>query len=191
MPAFKLTDEIEAFRQDVRKLAEREFAPKAAYWDEQEAFPEDNRRLLAELGYFGLLVPEEYGGVGAPIIQSVVLCEEIARTCFNTATICQLYLHGPSRAIAVLGTAEQKQRWLPGVVSGESMFAISISEPDAGSAVTDLRTRATETDEDYILNGAKCFTTLGGFATHYLVFVRFGDSRGARGIGAIGHCHIN
>ena len=185
MSTFQLSEEIEAFRHDVRKMAEREFAPKAAYWDEEEAFPEDNRRLLAELGYFGLIVPEEYGGLGAPIIQSVVCCEEIARTCFNTATLAQICIHGPSRAISILGTDEQKQRLLPGVVSGESLISISISEAHAGSAVTDLRTRVTETPNGYILDGSKCFTTLAGFATHFLVFARFGDSHGARGIGAV------
>ncbi len=185
MNAFKLSDDIEAFRDDVRKLAEKEFAPKAAHWDEEEIFPEENRRQLADLGYFGLLVPEEYGGLGAPIIQSVVCCEEIARSCLNTATVFQIYVHGPSRAIAILGTDEQKERWLPDVVSGQSLFAISISEPHAGSAVTDLRTHVTKTDGGYTLNGAKCFTTLGGYATHYLVLARFGDGSGARGIGAV------
>lgn len=185
MAGFMLDDDIEAFRHDVRKLAEREFRPRAAYWDEHECFPEDNRRLLAELGYFGLLVPETYGGTGAPIIQSAVFVEEIARCCFNTATVAQIALHGPSRAITVLGSEAQKRRWLPGVVTGDSLFAISISEAHAGSAITDLRTRVGAAGEDFVLNGAKCFTTLGGFATHFLVFARFGDTQGARGIGAV------
>lgn len=185
MPVFRLDGELEAFRAEIRKLAEKEFAPRAAYWDEQECFPEDNRRLLAKLGYFGLLIPEAYGGAGAPIVQSTVFVEEIARCCFNTATVCQIYLHGPSRAITVLGTEEQKRRWLPGVVTGEHLFAISISEAHAGSAVTDLRTRMTRSGCGYVLNGAKCFTTLGGYATHLLVFARFGETTGARGIGAV------
>lgn len=185
MALFRLDDELEEFRNEVRRLAEKEFAPKAAYWDEQEEFPEENRKLLAELGYFGLLIPEAYGGSGAPIIQSSLFVEEIARTCFNTSTICQIYLHGPSRAITVLGNEEQKKRFLPPVVSGDYMFSISISEPGAGSAVTDLRTYAVDDGAHFVLNGIKCFTTLGNYCTHFLVFCRFGEGKGARGIGAL------
>jgi alkylation response protein AidB-like acyl-CoA dehydrogenase len=185
MQAFQLGSELESFRREVRIMAEKEIAPKAAYWDEQEEFPEENRRMLAELGYFGLLIPEAYGGFGAPIIQSSVFVEEIGRVCFNTATICQIYLHGPARAITVLGTEEQKKRYLPGVTDGSHLMAISISEPGAGSAITDLRTKAVEDGDSYVLNGVKCFTTLGNFCTHTLVFARFGKSEGSRGIGAL------
>jgi alkylation response protein AidB-like acyl-CoA dehydrogenase len=183
MVLFKLDDHLEEFRNEVRRMAEKEFAPKAAYWDEEEEFPEENRKTLAELGYFGLLIPEEYGGVGAPIIQSALFVEEIYRVCFNTSTICQITLHGPSRAITVLGNEEQKRRFLPPVVSGEYLF--SISEPGAGSAVTDLRTTAVDDGENFVLNGSKCFTTLGNYCTHFLVFCRFGEGKGARGIGAL------
>ena len=182
---FKLDAELEEFRNHVRRFAEKEFSGDAAKWDEQELFPEKNRKKLAEQGYLGLLIPEEYGGYGAPIIQSVLFVEEIGRICFNTATICQIYLHGPSRAITILGNEDQKKRWLPGVVTGDYMFAISISEANAGSAVTDLRTTAVKDGDSYVINGSKCFTTLGEFATHILVFVRFEKSKGARGIGAI------
>ncbi|MGE0487486.1 MAG: acyl-CoA dehydrogenase family protein [Gammaproteobacteria bacterium] len=185
MAAFRLDPDLESFRHEVRKLAEREFAPRAAAWDEQERFPEDNRRLLAELGYFGLLIPAAYGGAGAPIIQSSIFVEEIARCCFNTATVCQIALHGPARAIAIMGTDAQKQRWLPAAAAGEALFAISISESHAGSAITELRTRATPVAGGYVIEGAKCFTTLAAVATHFLVFVRFGDTQGARGIGAV------
>lgn len=183
--SFQLSPELEAFRQEIRDLAEREFAPKAAYWDEAEEFPEENRKRLAELGYFGLLIPEAYGGQGKPIIQSAVMVEEMARVCFNTCTVCQIALHGPSRAITVLGSEEQKQRLLPGVVSGEHMIAISFSEPDAGSAVTDVTTTAVDDGDSYILNGHKCYTTLGNYCTHTLVLARFGESEGARGLGGI------
>lgn len=184
-PSFQLSDELESFRQDIRKMAETRFGPNAARWDENEEFPQENQDYLAKEGYFGLLVPEEYGGLGGRIIQSVLLVEEVARVCMNTATICQIALHGPSRAITILGTEAQKQHYLPKMVSGEYLFAISISEPDAGSAVTDLRTAMVEDGDGYILNGSKCFTTLGNYCTHTLVFARFGKSEGSRGIGAL------
>lgn len=185
MLSFKLDNDLELFRHDVRNLAEKEFAPKAAHWDETEEYPEANKDLLAELGYLGMLIPEEYGGSGLSLIHGVVFLEELARVCFNTALVGQLYLNGPAKALVELGTEEQKQRILPGVVKGEHLIAISISEPGAGSAVTDLVTHIKKDGDDYILNGTKCFTTAGTEATHSMVFARFGDSKGPKGIGAV------
>ena len=127
MVSFRLTPELESFRAEVREFAEKEFAAKAAYWDEAEEFPEENRRILAERGYLGLLIPKAYGGREAALIQSVLFVEEMGRVCFNTTTICQIAIHGPTRAIAVLGTEEQKRRFLPAAARGETLFAISIS----------------------------------------------------------------
>ena len=184
-PLFQLGPDLEAFRAEVRAFAESHFAAKAAHWDEREEFPEENRRALAEAGWLGLLIPREYGGRGAPLIRSVLFVEEMARVCFNTTTICQIALHGPARAIAVLGNEEQKRRFLPGCASGEHLFAISITEPGAGSATTDIETTARDDGDAFVVDGHKCYTTLGAQCTHTLVFARFGDSRGARGIGAL------
>ena len=183
--SFQLDPDLESFRQEIRKTAERAFGPKAAYWDEEEIYPQENRDLLAQLGYLGLVVPEEYGGSGAPIIQGTILLEEIARVCFNTALIAQIGINGPARAIAVLGNEEQKRRWLPGCVSGEYLFGIGISEPGAGSAMTDMITSATDDGDHIILNGQKCFCTSGHKATHIFVFARWGKTEGPRGIGAL------
>jgi butyryl-CoA dehydrogenase len=183
-PAFQLGAELEAFRAEVRAFAEKNFAAKAAHWDEHEEFPEENRRVLAAAGWFGLLIPPEYGGRGAPLIRSVLFVEEMARVCFNTTTICQISLHGPARAIAVLGNDDQKRRFLPGCASGEHLFAISITEPGAGSATTDIETTARDDGDAFVLDGHKCYTTLGAQCTHTLVFARFGGS-GAKGIGAL------
>ncbi len=182
---FQLDPDLESFRQEIRKTAERAFAPKAAYWDEEEVYPTENLELLAELGYLGLVVPEQYGGSGAPIIQGTILLEEIARVCFNTALIAQMGINGPSRAITVLGNEEQKRRWLPGCVSGKNIFGIGISEPGAGSAMTDMITSATDDGDHIILNGQKCFCTSGHKATHIFVFARWGKTEGPRGIGAL------
>ena len=182
---FQLDPELESFREDARKMAERAFAAKAAYWDEEEIYPAENLKLLAELGYLGLVIPEAYGGSGAPIIQGTILLEEIARVCFNTALVAQVGINGPSRAITILGNEEQKKRWLPGCVSGENIFGIGISEPGAGSAMTDMITSATPDGDHIILNGQKCFCTGGHVATHILVFARWGKTQGPRGIGAL------
>ncbi len=185
MGPFEVTPELEAFRQEVRRTAERAFKDKAAYWDEREEFPAENKDKLAELGYFGLLIPEQYGGLGAPLIQGAICVEELARVDLNTALVCQLYLHGPAGHIAAIGTEQQKRRFLPKLARGEIFFGISISEPHAGSAVTDLKTIATLEGDQVVLNGSKCFTTAGHVISHVLVFVRFGRSQGAKGIGAV------
>ena len=181
---FNLDPELEDFRNEARKLAEREFAPRAAHWDEAEEFPAANRDKLAELGYLGMFIPEEYGGSGAPVIQGTVFLEEMARVCFNTALVSQLYLNGPSRAISVLGSDEQKKRFLPDMAAGKKFIAIAISEPEAGSAVTDLRTTATKDGDGWVLNGNKCWSTGAHVADYALVFCRFGKASGAKGIGA-------
>ena len=177
--------DLEEFRATVRRFATDALAGKAAHWDEREEFPAENRTLLAKLGYLGLVIPEEYGGSGASIEHASIFLEEVARVCFNTGLICQLAINGPSRAIEILGTSEQKARWLPKCVTGEYMFGIGISEPNAGSAVTDLSTSATEDNDAYVVNGQKAFCTGGTQATHVLVAARFGKTAGAKGIGAL------
>ncbi len=166
-------------------MAERAFRDKAAYWDEKELYPHENRELLAKLGYLGMVIPEEYGGAGAPVIQGTIMLEEIARVCFNTALVAQIAINGPARAITILGSEEQKRRWLPGCVSGENLFAIGISEPGAGSAMTDMITSATPDGDHIIVNGQKGFCTSGHLATHIFVFARWGKTQGPRGIGAL------
>ncbi|MDF1483131.1 acyl-CoA dehydrogenase family protein [Extensimonas sp. H3M7-6] len=177
--------ELEEFRAAVRKFAVDAFAAKAAYWDEKEEFPQENRELLARLGYLGLVIPEQYGGSGLSILHATVFLEEISRVCFNTALVCQVAINGPSRAIEILGSEEQKKRLLPKCVSGEYMFGIGMSEPGAGSATTDMVTHATPDGDGWRLNGHKVFCTGGHLATHVLVFARFGKTKGAHGIGAV------
>lgn len=177
--------ELEEFRAAVRKFAVDAFAAKAAYWDEKEEFPQENRALLARLGYLGLVIPEQYGGSGLSILHATVFLEEISRVCFNTALVCQLAINGPSRAIEILGSEEQKKRLLPQCVTGAYMFGIGMSEPGAGSATTDMVTAATPDGDGWRLNGHKVFCTGGHLATHVLVFARFGKTKGAHGIGAL------
>jgi len=185
MTTFQLDEDLEFCRKEFKQLADQKIAHKAAYWDEKEIFPQENLTLLAELGYLGMLLPEAYGGSGASMIQGVILLEELARVCFNTALIAHGFMNGPPKAINILGTEEQKRRLLPDTVKGKNIIVIAISEPDAGSAVTDLKTNVRKDGERYVLNGSKCFVTLGALCTHALVFARFGKSQGAKGIGAV------
>jgi alkylation response protein AidB-like acyl-CoA dehydrogenase len=175
-------------REAARELAQRRFAPRAREWDEREEWPEENERVLAELGYLGFLIPEEYGGLGRSFLDAVIVLEEFAKACFTTALVCHLYLNGPSRTITVIGSEEIKRRLLPKAATGEHFVVIAVSEPDAGSAVTDLTTRAdVNSDGSVVINGTKSWVTGGDRCTHALVFVRFGPepSTEARGIGAV------
>jgi butyryl-CoA dehydrogenase len=178
----------EELREAARELAQRQFAPRAREWDEREVWPEENERILADLGYLGLLIPEEYGGLGRSFLEAVIVLEEFAKACFTTALVCHLYVNGPSRTITVVGSEEIKRRMLPGAARGNNFVVIAVSEPDAGSAVTDLSTRAdVQADGSLVLNGRKSWVTGGERCSHALVFVRFGPqpSLGAKGIGAV------
>lgn len=185
MNQFSLPDELESFRSEMRRSAERAFRDKAAYWDEKEEFPFENRVKLAELGVCGLRIPEEYGGLGAPLINGIICVEEIARIDVTTALIAQLYLHGVGGHIAAKGTEEMKRRLLPSLASGKSFFSIAMTEPHAGSSATDLTTSARLKGDQVVINGSKCYISGGDIMTHVLVFVRFGQSKGANGIGAV------
>ncbi|WP_354700899.1 Acryloyl-CoA reductase (NADH) [Paraconexibacter sp. AEG42_29] len=161
-------------------------AGDAARWDDEERFPESSLDALRAAGLTGLTVPLEHGGEGLGVGDACAVLEELATACVSSAMVAQLYLNGPPRALATLGTAAQRARYLPGAVSGERNFAIAISEPDAGSAATDLQTRLEpDPGGGYRLHGGKCYITGGMRADTVLVFCRLAGTQGSRGIGAV------
>lgn len=182
---FKIDPEMDAFRADIRKAAERAFSEKAAHWDRTGEFPWENLKTLADLGYLGLLIPEEYGGVGGTLMQAVIVSEELARVDPAAALLAQMYLYTVANHIAAIGSKQQKEKYLPLLAKGEILFNISLSEPHAGSALTDLTTSAEIVGDQVVVNGAKCYFTAGDVVSHALVYVRFGKSKGANGIGAV------
>jgi alkylation response protein AidB-like acyl-CoA dehydrogenase len=171
-------------RRRARAVAAR-LAPDAARWDAEERFPEPSLDALRAAGLTGLTVPVAYGGGGLGVGEACAVLEELATACVSSAMVAQLYLNGPPRAIATLGTDAQRARYLPGAVSGERSFSIAISEPDAGSAATDLQTRLEPDGDGFRLHGEKCFITGGMRADTFLVFCRLAGTRGSRGIGAV------
>jgi alkylation response protein AidB-like acyl-CoA dehydrogenase len=179
-----LTEAQESLRAHAQELADREFRPRAARWDENEEFPEENWKILADQGLCGLTVPEAFGGLGLSDFEGVLVIEEIARACLSTAVLLQLFLNGPPRAVAASGTDEQKQRYLPRVVTGEMLMGIAMSEPDAGSAALDMRARVRKVDGTWRLDAYKNFITAGHHARAYLVVTRFPE-QGERAIGAV------
>jgi alkylation response protein AidB-like acyl-CoA dehydrogenase len=167
-------------------IARRRYAPQAAAWDaERQAFPVAERRYLGSLGLLGICLPEQFGGSAAPLLDALIVIEELAKECRPAAFQVFEANTGPARVLALLGSAELQERFLPDVISGQTSIALAISEPDAGSAATDLSTRAKYADGAYNVNGGKRWTSNGSEADAYLVYARLSDEPGAKGIGAL------
>src|ERR671937_1708196 len=181
---FELTAEQQALRQLARELADRTFAERAAKWDASEEYPWDNVKDLVTAGFMGMTVPESYGGGGRPLLDVVLVIEQIARACGITGRIVVEGNLGTVGALLAYGTEAQKRRYFPWVLEGEKP-AIAISEPAAGSAATDMTTRAEETPTGFRLTGHKCWITGAGTSRLYLVYGRFGGRPGADGIGGV------
>ena len=178
--------ELRELAEMARQVARERYAPRAESWDTtREPFPHDERRYLGSLGLLGICLPERFGGSGAPLLHALVVIEELAKECRPAAFQVFEANTGPARVLALLGTQEQQSRFLPGIIAGDTSMALAISEPDAGSAATDMTTRAKYTDGDYTVNGAKRWISNGSEADFYLAYTRLNDEPGARGIGAL------
>ena len=181
---FDLTDSQREIRQKAREIAESKIAPKAAHWDETEEYPWENARILADAGFMGMNIPEEFGGPERPLIEAVLVVEEMAKVCGITGRIVVDSNMGVVGAIIKYGTEEQKKKYLPMVLAGDKP-AIVITEPEAGSAATDMTTRAVLDGDEYILNGKKKWITGAGVSRINLVFARVVHGGDEQGIGAL------
>jgi butyryl-CoA dehydrogenase len=184
--AFDLTPEQLQLRELAAEVAREVYAPRAAQWDaERTVLPEDEVNRLAGLGFLGLAIPEEYGGQGGTLLDALIVVEELAKQCQPAAF--QVFEHntGPIRVLEFFGTEEQKRTYLPKSAAGELTMAVGISEPDAGSAATDMKTKAVSDGDEYVINGTKRWISGGGHASHYLLYCRLNDEPGSKGIGAL------
>ncbi|GAA4057704.1 acyl-CoA dehydrogenase family protein [Actinomadura miaoliensis] len=178
--------EIDEIRALAARVAAEVFGPSAAERDAARApVPENERRRLGDLGFLGIALPERFGGAGAPLPQALAVIEEFAKVSRPAAFQIFEANTGPAQVINHLGTEEQRARWLPPIIRGESTMAVAISEPDAGSAATDMRTRAEPVPGGYVVNGVKRWISNGGEADRYLLYCRMGDAPGSKGIGAV------
>ena len=186
MTANPLDDHSRQLAEVAADLARQRYAPLAAAWDaERTAFPREERLYLGSLGLLGICLPERFGGAGAPLIDALIVIEELAKECRPAAFQVFEANTGPARVLSLLGSEELQQRFLPDVIAGRTSIALAISEPDAGSAATDVTTRAKYADGGYTVNGGKRWTSNGSEADAYLVYVRLSDEPGAKGIGAL------
>jgi alkylation response protein AidB-like acyl-CoA dehydrogenase len=181
---FRLSAAQTALRARARALADTVFRERAARWDAAEEYPWDNVTDLVKAGFMGLTIPREYGGQGGSILDVLLVVEEVARVCGVTARIVVEGSLGVVGALAAYGTEAQKRRYFPWVLDGDKP-AIAITEPAAGSAATDLETRADEAPEGYTLHGGKRWITGAGTSRLHLVYCRMSETPGAEGIGGI------
>lgn len=181
---FNFTREQADIRKLVRTFAHDVIAPKAQEIDETDEFPRDIMKQLGALGVMGLPIPEEWGGVGADFLSYVSTIEELSYVSATIGVILAVHTSVGSFPILYFGTEAQKSKYLPKLASGEWLGAFALTEPNAGSDASGIRTRAEREGDDYVLNGSKVFITNGGEADVYCVFAVTQPHRGNRGITA-------
>ena len=179
---FHIGPEQRQMLASVRELAQSEFKPVAGKWMDG-TFPWENMRKLAKLGVLGMSVPEEYGGLGLPILDTALILEEIAKVCYATAMAALGEAGVQTRVIARYAPAALRERVLPKVVSGECMLAICMTEPHAGTDVANYRTNARIVGDRVILKGTKTLISRAPEAGVFIVFTRVDGRPGREGIG--------
>ncbi len=181
---FELSESQELFRQTARDIADREIAPLAHKVDDLAMFPRETVDKLGELGFMGVMVPQEYGGAGADAVSYVVALVEISRACASTGVIMSVNNSLYCDPLLHFGTEEQKRRFLVPVASGRSQGCFCLSEPNAGTDAGNQQTRARRDGNGYVLNGSKNFITNGLEADFAIMFAQLDPSKGHRGITA-------
>jgi alkylation response protein AidB-like acyl-CoA dehydrogenase len=165
----RLTEEQQLLRDAVRVLADERIAPRAADIDRTATWPEDVRRLLAAHDVFAIPFEERHGGLGADLLTLCLAIEQISRHCATSGLILAVQALG-AIPIQVAGTPEQQDRWLPRLASGEKLIAFGLTEADAGSDPSGIRTRAIRDGDDYVIDGTKRFISHGSVADYVIVF---------------------
>lgn len=180
---FELPEEYRAYADSVSRYAERELAPGALERAHADDHPWDTAKSLAGQGLLGIAFAEEDGGQGGTLLHAVLAIQQVALSCPKSADLVQAGNFGPIRTFVEYANAEQKQRFLPDLLNGSKVIALGMTEPDAGSSVTQLKTSARQDGGHYLLNGSKIFSTNSPEADLFLIYVRFGP--GLDGIGSV------
>ncbi len=178
-----LTDEQESFRALARDFLEKEAVPHRQEWDRAESVDLGIIPKMAEIGFFGLTIPEDYGGLGGDYITYVLGMEELGRADSALRGIVSVSNGLVGKSILGFGTEEQKQEWLPGIATAEKLGCFGLTEPDTGSDAGNLTARASRDGSDYLITGQKLFITNGTWADVALVFARTGGD-GPKGVTA-------
>jgi acyl-CoA dehydrogenase len=175
--------EYELLRDQVRRFVEEEIKPHADRWEEDGFIPRPILRRMGELGFFGIRYPAEYGGAEMDAVASTIFAEELGRSTYGGVAAATL-VHTDMASVHVFhdGTKAQRARWMPGIISGEVITAVAVTEPDAGSDVKAIRTRARREGDSYVLDGTKLYITNGVHADLYCVAAKTDPSAGSHGI---------
>src|ERR1700681_1544154 len=157
---FDYTDEQKLFADQVRRFAQTQLAADALKRAHDPRFPYDVAQLMAKQGLMGIALPQSDGGQGGTLMDAVIAIEQVAAVCPRSADVVQFGNFGPIRTFAEYGTPAQKKRWLGDLLAGRMVMSLGMTEPDAGSAATELKTSARPDGAHYVLNGTKVFSTL-------------------------------
>jgi alkylation response protein AidB-like acyl-CoA dehydrogenase len=180
---FDFTPEQQRFAKEVRAFARAHLAKDALKRAHAPGYPFDVAALMAKQGLMGITLPRSEGGRGGTLMDAVIAIMEVAALCPRSADVVQFGNFGPIRTFAEYGNQAQKARWLDDLLSGRVVMSLGMTEPEAGSAVTDLKTSARVDGSHYVINGSKVFATFSPDAHVFLVYVRFGP--GLDGIGSV------
>jgi alkylation response protein AidB-like acyl-CoA dehydrogenase len=180
---FEFVEQQTAFAEQVRRFARAQLAPGALKRAHDPRFPFDVAKLMAKQGLIGITLPQSEGGQGGTLMDAVIAIEEVAAACPRSADVVQFGNFGPIRTFAEYGSPAEKSRWLGELLAGRMVMSLGMTEPDAGSALTDLATSARADGAHYVVNGSKVFSTFSPDAQIFLVYVRFGP--GTDGIGSV------
>jgi acyl-CoA dehydrogenase len=178
------TEQHRQFRDNLRRYIDQEIVPRAAPWEDAGMVPRAVMRQMGELGYLGVRYPEAYGGSGLDTVYSAILAEELGRSTYGGyAVTVTVHTDMASPHLANFGTPEQLQRYLPSLIRGEKVCAVAVTEPDAGSDVARIRTRAVRDGDHWVINGSKMFITNGVHGDLYFVGAKTDPTaKGSRGI---------
>lgn len=180
---YLLTDEQKMIQELARKIAEEKIKPVAAKYDQSGEFPWDIMKILAEADLFAIFVPQEYGGTGGGILDLCIATEELSAACGGIA-VCYAASALGTFPIILFGNEEQKKKYLPDLASGKKIAGFGITEPEAGSDASAIKTTAKREGDYYVLNGLKHFITNGGDAQIYTIIAMTDKTKGARGASA-------
>ena len=180
---FRLSESQQIFQSSVRSFAQRELADGALPRAHSSDYPWDVAVKMAQTGLLGITIGESDGGVGGTLMDATLAIEQVAATCPRSADVIQAGNFGAIRVLAQFGTPDQKERYLKPLLEGKGVICVAMTEPGAGSAMTELTTTATPDGDGYRITGSKIFTTHGLHASVFLVYVRFGP--GLDGIGSV------
>lgn len=181
---FEQNETHKMIRETARQFAQDELAPTADERDEKELFPHEQIKKLGDLGFMGMMVPEQYGGAGLDTLSYVIAIEEISRVDASCGVIMSVNNSLVCYGLTKHGTEDQKQKFLVPLASGKKLGAFALSEPEAGSDATNQHTIATKDGDHYLLNGIKNWITNGINADYFIVIAQTDPSKGHKGISA-------